>query len=69
MTEETAKQLIEAMNRLASAIQTLTGGAGTLTPGINVYHHSLPQWPVNMGVPMHNGGGYQNPGPQNGNLR
>jgi len=24
---------------------------------------------VNMGVPMHNGGGYQNPGPQNGNLR
>ena len=64
MTEETAKQLIEAMNRLAAAIQGLTGGNSTLTPGINVYHHGFPQdqqrWTVGPQYPASYSGGYQN---------
>ena len=65
MTEETARQLIEAMNRLAAAIQGLTGGA-SLVPGINVYHHhsGFPQIQTlrpNAGpYPSTIGGGYQN---------
>lgn len=42
MTEETAKQLIEAMNRLAAALQALQSpGAGG--GGIHVHHHGIPQ--------------------------
>lgn len=43
MTEETAKLLIEATNRLASAIERATGGLGAAGGGINIYHHSVPQ--------------------------
>lgn len=42
MTEEAAKQLAEAMNRLAAAIERATaGGMG----GLHVHHHGIP-YPV-----------------------
>jgi hypothetical protein len=40
MTEETAKALADAMNRLAAAIESLKGGS---FGGIQVYHHGFPQ--------------------------
>jgi hypothetical protein len=42
MTEETAKLLIEALNRFASAIEKVTGGLG----GIHIYHHGMPSYPA-----------------------
>ena len=56
MTEDTAKLLAAAMNRLAAALEGLRGGA--LSPGIQVYHHGFPQqrqqispslWPSTIG--------------------
>lgn len=44
MTDETAKHLAEAMNRLAAAIERVAGpGLGmSLQPGIHVHHHGMP---------------------------
>lgn len=41
LTEETAKLLIEAMNRLSGTIDRVTG-MGSLGGGVHVYHHSYP---------------------------
>lgn len=43
MTEETAKLLIEAMDRLTAVLGPLTG-VNTLTGGIHVYHHGAPAY-------------------------
>lgn len=37
MTDETAKMLADAMNRLSAALEGMS--AGGLVRGINVYHH------------------------------
>jgi hypothetical protein len=41
MTEETAKLLIEAANRLAAAIEQATGGLAAAGGGIHIYHHHV----------------------------
>jgi len=40
MSDEAAKELAQAMNRLAAAIESLRGGG--LAPGVQVYHHGIP---------------------------
>lgn len=46
MTDESAKALADAMNRLAAAIESVRGNG--LMPGIQVHHTGFPQqqyWP------------------------
>jgi hypothetical protein len=68
MDAETAKQLADAMNRLASALESLRGGS--LGGGINIYHHGLgpvphlqpaqwPWYPMTLCGPIAYSGGVQ----------
>ncbi len=46
MTEETAKALIEALNRFSGVLEKIQGGGSfgsALGAGIHVHHHGLPQ--------------------------
>lgn len=43
MTDESAKALAEAMNRLAGAIERVSGSNG-LCAGIQVWHHGQPNY-------------------------
>lgn len=51
MSEETAKALAEAMNRLAAAIERVSGGGGF---GIHLYHHNVPSPPASFPRPNTN---------------
>jgi hypothetical protein len=42
MSEETAKLLIEATNRLATALERVSGGLGAAGVGVHIYHHNVP---------------------------
>lgn len=41
LTDETAKLLIEALNRMSAAIERVAG-ANTLGGGVHIYHHNCP---------------------------
>lgn len=65
LTEETAKLLIEAANRLSAAIERATG-MNALGGGIHIYHHGAPASPVtppypNVWGPSSIGGGTGQP--------
>lgn len=59
MTEETAKALAEAMNRLAAAIESIRS-PGSIGGGIQVYHHGMhpiqPHYGAYWGGQRHYGG-------------
>ena len=64
MTEETAKALAEAMNRLAASLDALPKNI----MGIQVQHNGIPSWPTQfpvisgpMGQPGSAGYGYAPP--------
>lgn len=57
MTDESAKALAEAMNRLAAVLEKATHTSGGLATGIQVYHshqhHGLPQYHLQQPIYPH----------------
>lgn len=41
MNDETAKALIEALNRFSVVLEKLQGGSAALGGGIHIYHHGI----------------------------
>lgn len=46
MSDETAKALIEALNRFSGVLERLQGGSAALGGGIHIYHHGLQPIPT-----------------------
>jgi hypothetical protein len=63
MTEETAKALTEAINRLAAVAERLVGN-NSLMPGIQVWHYGAPSYPSPQAFP----GTTWGPGPKWGEV-
>lgn len=55
MNDDTAKALIEALNRFSAVLEKLQGGSAALGGGVHIYHHAIPPT-----TPMYPPGFYPN---------